>query len=58
MFCLQRPINPNIQDGNEQSSSKCETASRGEQSALRQKPTIQDHIRGNVSTNVTTKSVL
>ena len=52
MFCLQIPFNPHIQDGYEQSESQCETAPRGKQSAVREEPAIQDHIRGNVSTFV------
>ena len=37
------------QDGNEQSPRQRETAARGEQGAVRQEPSLQDHIRGNVS---------
>ena len=50
MFVCRNLFNPHIQHGYEQSESKCETAPRGEQSAVCEEPAIQDHIRGNVST--------
>ena len=38
------------QDGHEQSPRQRETAARGEQGAVCPEPSLQDHIRGNVST--------
>ena len=49
-FVCRNLFNPVIQDGYEQSESKRETAPRGEQSAVCEKPAVQDHVRGNVST--------
>ena len=50
MFVCRNLFTPHIQDGYEQSESKRETTPRGEQSAVREEPAIQDHVRGNVST--------